>query len=240
MNFDRRQTLFAHQEEGARWLAARHRAGLHDDMGLGKTATAITALDLLGAKRGIVVCNASIKENWRRELLKWTFVNRRIRKARDATDLNDFLKYYYDVMIVSYDMATRWHKPLMNRLSILNFVIVDEAHKTKNPEAARTIALKGKLSDGIGGITQFANYTWELTGTPVPNDPVDLYPFLKFCGALGEMNRSQFTREFFNSQPGRYSSRQTVRPGKQAALQALVREFSLRRTGSVDIVDVRD
>ena len=235
MTPSQRQQLFQHQEDGARWLAARHRCGLHDDMGLGKTATAVTALDLLGARRGIVVCNASIKENWRRELLRWSPVPRRIRKARDITDLNDFLKYYYDVMLVSHEMLTRWHKGLMPRLSILDFMIIDEAHKTKNPESQRTIALKGKQSDGIGGVTQFARYTWELTGTPIPNDPIDLYPFLKFCGALGSMPRHQFAREYFISTAGRYSSRQAIRPGKQAALQELVRGFSLRRTGGVDI-----
>lgn len=236
MNFQlRNQKLFRHQEEGACWLAGIHRAGLHDDMGLGKTVTAITALDMIGARRGIVICNASIKENWRREFLRWAAIKRRCRKAKDLTDLNDFLKFYYDVMIVSYDMATRWHKYMMGKLSILQFMIIDEAHKTKNPESKRSIALKGKKSDGVGGICQFSNHVWELTGTPIPNDPIDLYTFLKFCGVLGGMSQHSFAQEYFFIEPGRYTSRQTVRPEKQKPLQDLIRSVSLRRTGGIDL-----
>ena len=196
-------------------MAARYRCGLHDDMGLGKTRTAIMGLDNLGARRGIIVCKASIKENWRRELIRWAGLGRRVRKANDLTDCNDFLKYYYDTMIVSYEMMTRWRGFMMSRLSLLEFMIIDEAHNVKNPNAQRTKALKGENCDGIGAISQFAIYGWELTGTPIPNDPLDLYSFLKFCGKLGSMQQNDFACEYFSVSPGRYSSRQTVRPEKQ-------------------------
>ena len=226
---------FQHQTDGASWMAARYRCGLHDDMGLGKTRTAIMGLDNLGARRGIIVCKASIKENWRRELIRWAGLGRRVRKANDLTDCNDFLKYYYDTMIVSYEMMTRWRGFMMSRLSLLEFMIIDEAHNVKNPNAQRTKALKGENCDGIGAISQFAVYGWELTGTPIPNDPLDLYSFLKFCGKLGSMQQNDFACEYFSVSPGRYSSRQTVRPEKQKELQDIIRSVSLRRTGGVDI-----
>jgi SWI/SNF-related matrix-associated actin-dependent regulator of chromatin subfamily A-like protein 1 len=231
----RREELFKHQDEGASWLAAHRRAGLHDDMGYGKTATAITALDRLGFKRGIVVCPATIKENWKREFEQWSTVPRRYRKGNDLIDCNTFLSHLTDVMIISYEMATRWHKHLMGRLGLLDFMIFDEAHRTKNPDAKRTIALKGPRSDGCGGIAQFASYCWEITGTPIPNDPLDLYTFLKFCGAIGRQREDEFARTYFDSTAGRFSSRQTVIPAKAAELRALVQSVSLRRVGAVDL-----
>ena len=50
--------------------------------------------------------------------------------------------------------------------------IVDEAHYCKNPTAKRT-----RAALGIAGKSPFA---WLLTGTPMPNNPTELYPFFKY------------------------------------------------------------
>jgi hypothetical protein len=51
--------LLDYQIEGAEFLASRERAGLFDEPGVGKTATAIGALDRVGARRVIVVAPAA-------------------------------------------------------------------------------------------------------------------------------------------------------------------------------------
>src|SRR5687767_15908829 len=63
------QGLFPHQIEGVAFLLGRTRAILADDMGLGKTRQAIVALRH-AAPRGpyLVVCPASVKRNWAREI----------------------------------------------------------------------------------------------------------------------------------------------------------------------------
>ena len=232
----KRPTPFEHQVSGAEWLTQRARAGLHDDMGYGKTGTTILALNRVPwARRGIVICNATIKENWRREILIWSDTPRSIIKGSTLADLHTWLKFKREVMIVSYEMATRWLPILRRQMGIIDFLIVDEAHKLKNADAQRTKAIKGEESDGVGGIAGFAGFTWELTGTPIPNDPIDLYTFLKFCGRLPGMQRHDFVNEFFFVKPGRFSSRQTVRPERQEALQSLIREVSLRRTGVINL-----
>ena len=61
--------LFPHQIEGVAFLLGRRRAILADDMGLGKTRQAIVSLRHLtpGGPR-LVVCPASVKRNWAREI----------------------------------------------------------------------------------------------------------------------------------------------------------------------------
>src|SRR4030095_7167481 len=61
--------LFPHQIEGVAFLLGRRRAILADDMGLGKTRQAILALRHVAPDGPyLVVCPASVKRNWAREI----------------------------------------------------------------------------------------------------------------------------------------------------------------------------
>ena len=61
--------LFPHQVEGVAFLLGRRRAILADDMGLGKTRQAIVSLRHDSPDGPfLVVCPASVKRNWAREI----------------------------------------------------------------------------------------------------------------------------------------------------------------------------
>ena len=64
-----RYALYPHQVTGVGFLATRGRAILGDDMGLGKTRQAIIAMKE-AAPEGVflVICPASLKLNWAREI----------------------------------------------------------------------------------------------------------------------------------------------------------------------------
>lgn len=222
-------SLFPHQIEGAKVLAQHPRFGLWDEMGTGKTATAIAALRLTGMKRGIIVCPASMKETWRRELIRWApELGRYAVKGSTYTDLANWLKRHYRILIISHAMAPRWAHHIVQE-GPFGFLILDEAHAYKNPAAQRTIAIKGPESNGVEGLGGWAAYTWELTGTPIPNDPLDLFTFLRFTGAF-QGDRAAFVEEFMHVIPGRFSNRQVLKPEKRARLGELVRSKSIRRT----------
>ena len=60
--------LFPYQTDGAQWLAKVGRGLLADEPGLGKTAQAIVAACQVDAKRILVICPASVVENWKKEI----------------------------------------------------------------------------------------------------------------------------------------------------------------------------
>ena len=62
--------LYPHQADGVVFLISKKRVILADDMGLGKTRQAIVALESAVPDGAIlVVCPASLKLNWKREIL---------------------------------------------------------------------------------------------------------------------------------------------------------------------------
>lgn len=221
------QPLFPYQEEGAAFLAKHERCGLFDEPGVGKTAQAIRACDLVGAMRIVIVCPAAVRQVWMSELKKFARVPRKILKGRDVHDLNLFLKGKCHVLIISYEMATRWAKKLEGDL--IEVVILDEGHYAKSPTSLRTRALYGARCDGEGGFCRMAAHVWVLTGTPMPNDPIDIWPWLRFVGGTN-MNLRPFTDRYFRVRAGTYGSKQTPRQEFVPELRQAIAALSLRRT----------
>jgi SNF2 family DNA or RNA helicase len=57
-----------HQKEAIEKLVRNKKFILADDMGLGKTTSTIIAALETGAKKILIVCPASLKINWQREI----------------------------------------------------------------------------------------------------------------------------------------------------------------------------
>lgn len=222
--------IFPFQEVGAAYIAQRARAGLFDEMGVGKSAQAIRALDLRRLKRGIIICPAVLRENWRGEFAKFSHMDRRICKGVTIHDFVAWSKGRYDVLITSYEMATKWAEKIAKLGEVLEFMIIDEAHYLKNPETSRTKALLGPMADG-SGLVMWCEQAWWLTGTAIPNDPIDIYPFLRFAGVM-PLSLEQFRKRYFSSRPKAFGSVQTPIKDMVTELQTLIRNHSIRRIKS--------
>ena len=139
-----------HQEIGAKWLAERRRAFLFWAPRTGKTGTAIIAADMRFARRILVLTTASGRGVWRKAFCDWSNMPRVVRVfGVDAPG-------ECDVLIVSYDMATR---AIGERG--FDLILLDEDQKVVNPETKRAQAVYGSL-------VQPGDVVWNLTGSPCP------------------------------------------------------------------------
>lgn len=218
--------LFPYQEEGAEYLASRERAGLFDEPGLGKTGQAIAALDILQARRVIVVCPAAVREVWRREFIKFARMPRKVVKGTDIHAINYWCKGKSDVLILSYEGAVAYSSRLQD--DIFDVLILDESHYVKSSVAMRTRQILGTNCNGESGIGRWAAHVWFLTGTPMSNSPVDLWPFLRFSKASPATKR-QFLDRYFTVKNGGFSSQYDLRKDMIPELRLAVKSASLRR-----------
>jgi SWI/SNF-related matrix-associated actin-dependent regulator 1 of chromatin subfamily A len=60
-----------YQKAGILYAAEREDTLIADQPGLGKTIQAIGLINYLGLKSGIIVCPATLKLNWLKEMMKW-------------------------------------------------------------------------------------------------------------------------------------------------------------------------
>lgn len=140
--------VLPHQWDGIRFLASAERAILGDKMGVGKTLTSIGALDVIDAKRILIITPSDITTNFVKEIQMWAdhrvVVN--IRGESKATrnvmmQALDSLESF--VLVVNYE-AWRKDLSLLVRLGDLGFdtLIMDEAHTAKETSSITYRGLK--------------------------------------------------------------------------------------------------
>lgn len=168
------------QISGARFLAQRRFALLADLPRVGKTGSAIIAADAAMAQRICVVTTASGRGVWRRGFGDWSNYGRKLQVLTGGVKLHDDT----EVVIVSWGGLCQAgiRSQLLHRE--WDLVIADEAHAAKSFTTKRTQALYGVI-DADGGLdTTIAllgrtERMWALTGTPLPNCPLDAYPMMR-------------------------------------------------------------
>jgi SWI/SNF-related matrix-associated actin-dependent regulator 1 of chromatin subfamily A len=168
--------LFPHQIEGVAFLLGRRRAILADDMGLGKTRQAIVSLRH-AAPGGpyLVVCPASVKRNWAREIEQATpGASVRVVEGTGAVPVADSAW-----TIVNYDILSK-HMDALGRVPWAGLVF-DEAHYLKNHTSARS-KLARKLAELAAANATREPAVYLLTGTPLTNRPRDLFVLLQLVG----------------------------------------------------------
>ncbi|GLT52878.1 hypothetical protein SLA2020_261900 [Shorea laevis] len=164
---------------------------LADEMGLGKTIQAITYLTLLKHLNNdpgphLIVCPASVLENWERELKKWcpsfsVLQYHGAGRAAYSKELSSLAKAGlpspFNVLLVCYSLFERHSAQQKDDRKILkrwrwSCVLMDEAHALKDKNSYRW---KNLMS-----VARNANQRLMLTGTPLQNDLHELWSLLEF------------------------------------------------------------
>ncbi|KAG5010089.1 hypothetical protein JHK87_018604 [Glycine soja] len=188
--------LKPYQLVGVNFLLLLYRKGiggaiLADEMGLGKTVQAITYLTLLKHLHNdsgphLIVCPASVLENWERELKRWcpsfsVLQYHGAGRAAYCKELNSLSKAGlpppFNVLLVCYSLFERHSAQQKDDRKILkrwrwSCVLMDEAHALKDKNSFRW---KNLMS-----VARNANQRLMLTGTPLQNDLHELWSLLEF------------------------------------------------------------
>lgn len=145
------------QKAGIAFAAKRATTLLADEQGLGKTIEAAGYINCDSSiNRVLIVCPASLKLNWRSELKKW--LTRRLSVVLG-------LDRGANISIINYDILHKFNW----KHEEFDLLILDECQYCKNPTARRSrLALSIKAKRKLF-----------LTGTPILNWPIEIYPLLK-------------------------------------------------------------
>ncbi len=177
--------LFPYQKEGVEFALFRKTAIIADEMGLGKTlqaiVTAIQKKAVFGFRKTLVVCPASLKEQWKKEIEKFTsekaLVIEGLPEEREM-QYKDEDHFFY---IINYETILR-DRMSLNR-SGFDFLILDEAQRIKNYET-KTASSVSKL---------LVKHVLVITGTPIENRLIDIFSLVSainpwFFGPLWEFS----------------------------------------------------
>jgi SWI/SNF-related matrix-associated actin-dependent regulator 1 of chromatin subfamily A len=157
-----------HQKVAIEKLVGSKKFILADDMGLGKTTAAIIASLETNVKKILIICPASLKLNWEREIKNYSNRSVYICEGKNFSTEHDIVIINYDIIKNFYDLKDKENSPITK--GNFDLIIMDEAHYVANPQSLRT-----KL---INSFVKSSEYLWLLTGTPMTNRPINYYNLL--------------------------------------------------------------
>ncbi len=228
--YDNRPPL-SHQKEAIEKLLKNDKFILADDMGLGKTTSTVIASLESGAKKTLIICPASLKINWEREIRNYTDKTVYICEGKKFEDA--------DYIITNYDILKNFHDPKDKENSILlkskfDLVVIDEAHYVSNAQAQRT-----KI---IMDLTKDIKKLWLLTGTPMTSRPMNYYNILKLIDSPVSQNWMAYAIRYCNGYQFRVGSKKVWNVTGASNLEELRDRTSrqiLRRL-KTDVLDLPD
>lgn len=177
--------LYPYQKEGICFSLFKKVAIIADEMGLGKTLQAIGAAilkkELFGFSKTLVVCPASLKEQWKKEIEKFSFEKAAIVTGTPKERAEQYKDNKCFFFIVNYETVLR-DSQAMN-LAGFDILILDEAQRARNYETRTASSLK-RLD---------VKHKLAITGTPIENRLIDIFSIMsildpQFFGPLWEFS----------------------------------------------------
>ncbi len=176
---------YDYQKTGIEFATFKKGAIIADEMGLGKTlqaiGTAIAKKNIFDFKKVLVVCPASLKAQWKKEIERFTHEKALIIQGTPEEREIQYFDENHFFLIANYESILR-DQLTINKVEI-DFLILDEAQRAKNFETKTASSLKGLKT----------KHTLIITGTPIENKLIDLYSIVGvfdqyFLGPLWEFS----------------------------------------------------
>ena len=186
-------TPYKHQLEAVQfWLDNQGRGVFGHEMGTGKTISAILSCRALGLSKILIFIPAGLRTQWKTELNRLLSTHEVI----DYDGKNWPQEDKQTVVLVSYAMAQKATAHIDRHGIRPEIIICDECHYIKSPKAQRTKAVV-KLAKKVP-------YFLGLSGTPIINRPVDLFPVLNLTAPDKFFDWYKFTRRYCNGHEGKF------------------------------------
>lgn len=217
---DVKVTLRPYQQKGFEWMVLLSKIGagacLADDMGLGKTLQTICFLDYKKKQSPntiqLIISPSSLMYNWKVEIEKFAPELKTHVYHQSNRNIEDLATNQADILITSYGTA-RADIELLEGLQF-STIVLDESHNIKNPAAQVSKAVLRLQADS----------KIILSGTPIMNNTLDLFPQLSFI--VPQLFGSQ---EFFSKEYVHPIDRDKDKE-KIEQLKRVTSPFVLRRT----------
>ena len=217
--------ILPYQLNGIAFAAGAGRAILADDMGLGKTLQGIGVAELLAREANIrkvlVVCPASVKSQWRSEILRFSERDCQIILGSAAERAAEYENGCF-FTICNYEQVLR--DILAIERAKWDLIVLDEGQRIKNWEAKTTQTVKSLRSP----------FALVLSGTPLENRLDDLFSVVEFIDdrRLGPAFRF-FNRHRVTDEKGKVLGYKDL-----DVLRQMLRPVLLRRTRSSVMKDL--
>ena len=156
---------YEHQKTAVKKLLGNDKYILADDMGVGKTTSATIAALESKSKKVLIICPATLKLNWKREIENYTDDEISIVSSKNWVS-GKFI-------IINYDILKNFHsldkKDELTTLLDENFdlVIIDEAHYISNTKAQRTKLANDIVKNIITPIVFRSSVNFEFSETSI-------------------------------------------------------------------------
>jgi SWI/SNF-related matrix-associated actin-dependent regulator 1 of chromatin subfamily A len=187
-----------YQDAGVEYILGKRNSILGDAPGVGKTAQSIFVSNAMEAKRTLVICPASLRLNWEREIWKWS--TKENVKTYPIMKAADGVSSEADYNIISYDLIR--NPSIFEAIMDLRWdhMVADEAHALKDPKGnkrTRFICAPDALPAVVGRITL-------ATGTLLPNQPSECYNAIRLCdhGAIDGASLEEFMNFYYDKGQG--------------------------------------
>ncbi len=200
--------LYPFQRSGVQFLTTVKQALIADEMGSGKTVQLIRALDRQDAYPALIICPNTMKFTWQREFAVWapdvkTIVidGGAVGRRKQIDQIGN--EKEFQVGIINWE-SLRLHTRLApfgsirlsdkeKELKELNgipwaAVVADEAHRAKEPKSKQTRAL--------WAVSRNAQIRYAATGTPIANQPAELWSIMNFVAPLDFAAKSKFVDRY--------------------------------------------
>ena len=216
--------LRPYQSQDVEFLRTLDSAAVFNEQRTGKTPTILSVVGDLA--KVIIVCPASLKTNWEREIDTWVAPNQTIvikgSKKKRYQLYEEFISASAQFMVIGYETLRADIAHLEDCLDQFDALVVDEAHRLRN--------YNSQQSKALFRLRRKALKAYPMTGTPAVNHPSDVFGIFRLINPKRFSSYWQFIERYFGYTEGRFGRELLdVREDRKKELNELLYTTSVQR-----------